>query len=288
MEITIMELSKSYKNIKALDSLSLNLHPGIHGLLGPNGAGKTTLMRTLATILSYDNGDITDVEGNSWKKPKNIKGKIGYLPQQFGMYRYLKVKEALGSIAILKNIPREKEKIQIELALERTNLSELSERRVGQLSGGMLRRLGIAQAILGEPELLILDEPSVGLDPSERIYFRQMIREYGCGERIVLISSHIVSDLESMCGSLSIMHKGTVLANGNVSDIRKLAEGKIAQVELEERAFDVFQKNHTIISFEHKGNYFRAKYLATDGEVSEKLEANLEDTYTYIIHGGQI
>ncbi len=288
MEITIRDLSKFYKNVMALDQLTLNLYPGIHGLLGSNGAGKTTLMRILATITSYDSGEITDNAGNSWKKPQNVKRKLGFLPQQFGMYRYLKVKEALQNVAILKNIPEAEEKKQIEIAMERTNLSELSDRKVGYLSGGMLRRLGIAQAILGEPELLILDEPSVGIDPSERIYFRQMIREYVNGSRIVLISSHIVSDLESICESISIMHKGKLLADGNINNIRKLAEGHIAEKKLDENAFDELQKDHTIISFNHIGNLYKVKYLINEGETPGDLETNLEDSYSYLIHGRQI
>ena len=217
MDIVINNLSKSYKKtVKALDGICLTIEPGIHGLLGPNGAGKTTLMKILATILSPDQGEIHWGENQSWNVPMSIKKDIGYLPQQFGMYQYLTVKEALKNVALLKNIPKIHEKEQVDKAIIRANLQKLENRRVGQLSGGMLRRLGIAQAILGEPKLLILDEPSVGLDPAERINLRKLIRDYDNGERIILLSTHIVSDVESLCSMVTVMNRGRILFSGTV------------------------------------------------------------------------
>ena len=205
MSIVLSGLSKHYGKTLALDHISLTINPGIHGLLGSNGAGKTTLMRILATILNSDAGEITWGDAVNWKRPGSVKGLLGYLPQQFGMYKHLRVEEALRCVALLKDIPKEQEEAQVKLVMEQMNLEQYARRKVGQLSGGMLRRLGVAQAMLGNPKLLILDEPSVGLDPEERINLRKTIRDYAARDRIVLISSHIVSDVESLCDEVSIV-----------------------------------------------------------------------------------
>ena len=283
MSIRICDLTKSYKNIKALNEINLTIEPGVHGLLGPNGAGKTTLMRILATILPADQGCITWGTELDWKDTMRIKGKVGYLPQQFGMYKYLKVREALENVALLKDIPSTQAKKQIQIALERTNLTQFVDRRVGQLSGGMLRRLGIAQAVLGEPDLLILDEPSVGLDPAERINLRKLIREYDNGERIILLSSHIVGDIESLCKFVTIVKKGSVIHSGTLSEVRGIAKNRVVEDSMSEAEFRTLEESHSIINFAVMDTGYKVRYLTHDGETGTFVPPTLEDSYTYII-----
>ena len=215
MPLEITNLCKSFKKTQALDSITLSIAPGVHGLLGDNGAGKTTLLRILATVLEADSGSIA-WDGLHWEKPMQVKTHIGYLPQTFAFYRRLRIKEALKMVAILKNVPKE----AIHPALERTHLLPYVDYRISSLSGGTLRRLGLAQAMLGEPKLLLLDEPTVGLDIEERLFFQKTIREYAAGERIVLMSCHIAQDIVRTCDSISILHKGKVLASGALSQFQ--------------------------------------------------------------------
>ena len=287
MSIEINGLSKHYGKITALDHVSLSIHPGIHGLLGSNGAGKTTFMRILATILSSDAGEITWGEHINWKKPGSVKGLLGYLPQQFGMYKYLKVTEALKFVALLKDIPKAQEEEQVSLMLEKMNLSEYAGRRGGQLSGGMLRRLGVAQAMLGQPKLLILDEPSVGLDPEERINLRKTIRDYGVDGNTVLISSHIVNDVESLCDEVSIMHRGRVLVSGNTQKIQTAAACKVQEEILNEDDLRRLEKTETIIQFIPENGKYRVRYLTDKPLKGSSVMPTLEDSYAYIIKKDQ-
>lgn len=286
MDIVINSLSKSFKKVQALDDVNLAIAPGIHGLLGPNGAGKTTLMRILATILDADKGEIAWGDYN-WKQPRAVKEKIGYLPQHFGMYKYLKVDEALLNVALLKNIPRQREKEQVALAMERAHLTQYAKRKVGHLSGGMLRRLGVAQAILGEPSLLIMDEPSVGLDPAERINLRKLIRDYNNGQRIILISSHIVNDVESLCDKVSVMNRGRALVTGSTPEIQAMAGCNIIEETMNEAMFRELEKSHTVINFTPVDSGYRVRYLADGQTEANATSPNLEDSYTYIIQKDQ-
>jgi len=281
MNISIRDLTKTYKKIMALDRINLEIEPGIHGLLGPNGAGKTTLMKILATVLDYDSGEII-CEGADWAKPKTVRKFIGYLPQYFGMYKYLKVEEALRDVALLKDVPTVNRAEEISFAMEKTNLTEYAKRKVGQLSGGMLRRLGVAQALIGDPQFLILDEPSVGLDPLERINFRKLVRDLNDGSRIILISSHIVSDIESLCGSLSIIDKGHVLVTGPTVEIRSHANGFIAEELMPEDRLREIEQSGAVLNFEHCGENYKVRYLSNIKGVSETL-ATLEDSYAMYV-----
>jgi ABC-2 type transport system ATP-binding protein len=283
MDIVITNLSKSYKKVQALSGVNLKITPGIHGLLGPNGAGKTTLMPILATILSADQGEIVWGDALDWRHPKDVKGKAGYLPQQFGMYKYLKVEEALKNVALLKNVPKAQENEQVGRAMERANLTEYAGRKVGQLSGGMLRRLGVAQAILGEPSLLIMDEPSVGLDPAERINLRKLIRDYVDGERIVLISSHIVTDVESLCDKVSVMNLGKILISGSTREIQANASHNIREEIMSKEAFRELEAKYTVINFTPVNSGYRVRYLTDEESHEVSVSSCLEDSYTYII-----
>ena len=287
MNINIKKLEKIYgkrKNkVVALNGVDLEIIPGIHGLLGPNGAGKTTLIKVLTTTLYFDRGEITWGDNLNFKNSKEIKKKIGYLPQKFGMYKFLTVYETLKNIAILKNIERKEEEYQIELALNRSNLYEYKDRKVGNLSGGMLRRLGIAQAILGEPKLLLLDEPTVGLDPNERINFRKLIREYNKKDRIVIISSHIVNDIDSLCDYVSIFNKGNIVVSDKVDRVRNIANDYIRDEVINEDLFIKLEKNNKIISYLPVGQNYKTRYLDNKAKVNNNIKANIEDSYTYLM-----
>jgi ABC-2 type transport system ATP-binding protein len=191
----------------------------MYGLLGKNGAGKTTLMRILTTILPYNSGSV-EVCGIPYKQAKEIRKITGYLPQDFSLYPSLTVYEALDYCGVLSEIPKSERRERIAELLEKTNLTNQSLKKIKALSGGMKRRLGIAQAMLNDPKVLIVDEPTVGLDPEERVNFREMLTSYS-EERIVILSTHIVEDIEETCSEIGILHEGQLVFNGNVNDFKK-------------------------------------------------------------------
>ena len=211
MEISIRDVSKKYKGNKyGLKDFSLELKNGILGLIGPNGAGKSTLMRILATISKPTEGIITLDGIDIVKHPDTVRRILGYLPQDFGVYPNLTAKEFLEYIAAIKGFSGKSTRTRIESLLEELNLTAVMNRPIGTYSGGMKQRIGIAQVLIGDPGLLILDEPTVGLDPEERIRFRNLLTELS-GERIIILSSHIVSDIETMASEIAIVYQGRAL-----------------------------------------------------------------------------
>ena len=218
--IEMSNVSKIYKNETiALDNISLNIGKGVFGLLGRNGAGKTTLLRILTTILKPTEGDISvlGLEMNE-KNYKNIKPNIGYIPQEFGFYKEFTVKEIMEYICILRNIDPKKSRAVIDKALINLNLKAQKNKKYKNLSGGMKRRLGLAQAMLEEPEILIVDEPTAGVDPQERINIRNILSEYG-KEHTVIFSTHIIEDIEHICSELAILDFGKLIFWGDVKTI---------------------------------------------------------------------
>jgi len=218
MNITVNNLTKKYGRNTALNNVSVVINEGMYGLLGKNGAGKTTLMRILTTILPYDSGSV-EVCGIPHKNAREIRKIVGYLPQDFSLYPSLTVYEALDYCGILSEIPKVERKTRIAELMEKTNLTGESGKKVRALSGGMKRRLGIAQAMLNDPKVLIADEPTVGLDPEERVNFREMLTSYSVG-RIVILSTHIVEDIEETCGEIGILQKGSLAFNGNIVEFK--------------------------------------------------------------------
>ena len=220
------DLSKAYKGVQALKEFNLKLNPGILGLLGPNGAGKSTLMRMLATITKPTEGAILWNGQDVVKDPEVIRSVLGYLPQDFGVYPNLSAQEFLEYMAAIKGMSGAKTRQKISDLLDLVNLREAARRPLGGYSGGMRQRVGIAQALLNDPQLLIVDEPTVGLDPEERVRFRNLLSDLS-GERIVILSTHIVSDVESTATDIAIIHKGHLKARARPEQLLKQMEGSV-------------------------------------------------------------
>ncbi|MEU4562189.1 ABC transporter ATP-binding protein [Actinoplanes sp. NPDC023936] len=214
---------RRHKARTALDGLDLSLDTGVHGLLGPNGAGKTTLMRVLSTVLPATSGAVMllgrDVRQE--RDRREIRRRLGYLPQAFGSYPRFTVREFVSYFAWLKEMPASRSAAAVEQAIARVGLADRADTRMKELSGGMLRRAGLAQALVNEPELLLLDEPTAGLDPEQRVTFRQLVREIGL-DTTVLISTHIVEDVASVCDQIVLMGDGRIVLRGTPADLERL------------------------------------------------------------------
>lgn len=277
--IEIKELNKFYgKKKQALSNVNLTIEQGMFGLLGRNGAGKTTLMKTLATLLKKQSGSIS-VCGISIENAKEIRKIVGYLPQDFSMYPTMTVIEAMDYLGILSGIGTKERKERIDLLLKKVNLTEHKNKKVKALSGGMKRRLGIAQALLNDPKVLIVDEPTAGLDPEERIRFRNLLCDVS-EERIVILSTHIVGDIEATCENLAILNEGSILYCGTVSDLLDTANGKVFSKMVDKRDLPKLKKEYNIIGMHSQGNKTYIRFLA---EVpypdAESCEPNIEDAY---------
>jgi ABC-2 type transport system ATP-binding protein len=228
MNLTITNLSKTYSNgLKALNNINLEIGSGMFGLLGPNGAGKSSLMRTIATLQEADSGSITLGDIDVVKQKDEVRKVLGYLPQDFGFYPKVSAWDMINHFAILKGIADPKERKEIcEALLNQTNLFEARKRNIGDYSGGMRQRFGIAQALLGNPKLVIVDEPTAGLDPMERNRFHNLLSEIG-ENVIVILSTHIVDDVRNLCSNMVIMNQGTILLSGKPTETINNMNGKI-------------------------------------------------------------
>ena len=227
LELAIEGISKSYPGRGlALDAFSLTLGPGVLGLLGPNGAGKSTLMRILATLTRPSAGAVLWNGVDVAKAPDTLRAVLGYLPQDFGVYPHLTAVEFLGYLAALKGLAPGTSRQRIDELLNALNLWEARAVPLGEYSGGMRQRVGIAQALLNDPELLIIDEPTVGLDPEERVRFRNLVAELA-GKRIVLLSTHIVSDVEATAERIAILHHGRLVASGTPEALLQAVQGRV-------------------------------------------------------------
>lgn len=284
MEISIKGLSKKYKGNKyGLKNFDLELKNGILGLIGPNGAGKSTLMRILATISKPSEGLITFNGIDIVKSPDNVRKVLGYLPQDFGIYPNLTAVEFLIYMAAIKGYTGKGIKMRIEALLEELNLIDVRDRPIGTYSGGMKQRIGIAQVLLGDPKLLILDEPTVGLDPEERVRFRNMLMELS-GERIVILSSHIVSDIETIANDVAIVYQGRLLEHNSQSTVLKTVENQVYETILTNEEFDSFRMQYTISNSMRKNDGWAVRFTLNDGEkITERpvqpVTGTLEDAY---------
>lgn len=247
MELIIENLSKTYSNgVKALQDVNLRISKGMFGLLGPNGAGKSTLMRTIATLQDADTGTIFLGDLNVMENKEELRKVLGYLPQEFGVYPKVTAYDMLDHIAVLKGIQTGRKEI-VESLLQRVNLWDVRKKALGGFSGGMKQRFGIAQALLGEPKLIIVDEPTAGLDPGERNRFYNLLSEIG-EQVIVILSTHIVDDVKELCSQMAIIDKGRVLYAGAPDAALLSIKGKIWEKSLSKQALKEYNQQHPIIS----------------------------------------
>lgn len=249
MELIIDNLSKTYSNgVKALQNISLEIPKGMFGLLGPNGAGKSTLMRTIATLQEADNGSISLGDIDVLKQKNELRQVLGYLPQQFGLYPKISAEVLLNHFAVLKGITNKSERKELVKALlHKTNLYEVRKQNLKGYSGGMKQRFGIAQALLNNPKLLIVDEPTAGLDPVERNRFYNVLSELG-EQTVVILSTHIVDDVKELCTNMAIINQGQVCLKGNPLRILEDLKGKVYKKTIEKPELSLYKQNYQVIS----------------------------------------
>ena len=281
--IVIQNLNKFYGRKQALFDVNLQIEQGMFGLLGRNDAGKTTLMKILATLNPSKDGEIT-ICGVPIENAKEIRRIIGYLPQEFSMYPSMSVIEAMDYLGILSGMDSRERKERTEILLKRVNLMEHKNKKVKALSGGMKRRLGIAQALLHDPKVLIVDEPTAGLDPEERIRFRNLLSEVA-EDRIVILSTHIVGDIEATCENIAILHDGRLLYNGTVDALLTAATGKVLTKIVNKADLPKLRKEYHITSMLALGNQTHIRFLS-DIPVpnAEECEPNMEDAYMLYLY----
>lgn len=284
MELFVENVSKKFKDMIAVDDVSLRITPGVWGLLGANGAGKTTLMRMIAGIMEPSSGKIY-YNGIPIKELReSYRDIFGYLPQDFGFYPEFSVKDYLEYVAALKGLVANDSKKKIEELLERLTLSHVKNKKIAKLSGGMKRRVGIAQALLNDPEVLILDEPTSGLDPGERVRFRNLLSEFA-HDRIVLISTHIVSDVEYIATQNAIMKKGKLLSTGTTEELVQQVNGKVWSATIPMNLLSEYESKLQIVNIrnEERGTA-SIRYLAEKPliENSSEQAPHLEDLYLWL------
>lgn len=282
MELKVENLYKSYKKKEALKGINVILNKGTYGLLGENGAGKSTLMRILATVdfptngqILYDGKDIINLD----EEYRNI---IGYMPQDYNVYPGFTAKDFLEYMGALKGIQKEKLKVRIPEVLEFVNLTEVTNKKVKTFSGGMKRRIGIAQAIINDPKILILDEPTAGLDPKERIRFSNIISDMS-KEKIVLLSTHIVSDIEAIANELIVIKNGEILEMGNIDKLIKNVKNKVWETTVGQDTFNQLRKERSVIHLKQAGGKVQVRFVGEQYPDIENLpvEPTLEDYYMF-------
>lgn len=282
MELVISNVSKQYKEVKALDNVSLTLTPGVWGLLGANGAGKTTLIKTICTLIKSCSGQILWEGKNVSFCNEEYLSKISYLPQHFGSDSQFTVADYLEYMSALKGLKKEEYMPKIQKLLAEVSLSENINMKMKNLSGGMLRRLGIAQALLNEPSVLVLDEPTVGLDPKERVHFRKILSEYA-GNKITLLSTHIVSDVESLANFILIMHKGKIIMTGTPKELCSKIQNMVWEHEIEKKKIQSFDKMCVVNMKNTENDMVLVRYVA-DQPITPNLTPmppTLEDVYMW-------
>ena len=284
--IEISHVTKKYSNgVLALDDISFCVGSGVFGLLGHNGAGKTTLMKALVTVLSPSTGTIRVCGFDSRKQGNEVRERIGYLPQELAMYPSLSVFDFVNYMAELKGIHDKK---AVNEVLEQVEMLEFSKRKIKQLSGGMKRRVGIAQALLGNPQILVVDEPTAGLDPEERVRFRGLLSRYAREGRTVLLSTHIVEDVHQLCEELAVLRKGRLFYAGTSAALLERVKGKIKLLHLEnENQLVELQKKSVVLQTTYESHGLTARIMDEDssfpGAVTDT--ATLEDAYVYCMGG---
>ena len=284
MELTIEHLNKQFKDKTAVDDVCLSLTPGVWGLLGANGAGKTTLMRMIADIMKPTSGKILFDGKNIYTMGEEYRNQFGFLPQDFGFFRDFTVKDYLEYVAALKDVPSRTSRKKIDSLLDTLTLSDVKNEKITKLSGGMQRRVGIAQAMLNDPQILIMDEPTAGLDPGERVRFRNFISEFS-HDRIVLISTHIVSDIEYIATQNTIMKAGKILDVGTTDKLVKQVVGKVWTCIVPVDKLPMYEMQLRVINQRGEdNNQVSIRYLADEPKISNSVMAppRLEDLYLWL------
>jgi len=290
MNLEIKNLSKTYDNgVEAMKDVNLSIGKGMFGLLGPNGAGKSTLMRTIATLQDADAGTVHFGDIDVAKDPDALRRTLGYLPQEFGVYPSVTAEEVLNHIADLKGIANKKERKEVvEALLQKINLYDVRKKKLGTYSGGMKQRFGIGQALLGDPQLIIADEPTAGLDPIERNRFYNLLSEIG-ENIVVILSTHIVEDVSTLCNDMAIIGDGEVLLTGSPEEIEDSLNGKLWELQIEKSEIKSYESEFNVIS----SRFHMGKLIITvvaDDSPSEKFTAKvpaLEDAYFNVLFNQQ-
>lgn len=284
MELCIEHITKKFRDIVAVDDISLRITPGVWGLLGANGAGKTTLMRMIAGIMKPSSGKILydGIPINQLKE--KYRDVFGYLPQEFGFYPEFTVKDYLEYVSVLKGLDAKESKCRIHELMERLTLSAVRNKKIAKLSGGMKRRVGIAQALLNDPEILILDEPTSGLDPGERVHFRNLLSEFA-HDRIVLISTHIVPDVEYIANQNAVMKEGRLIAKGTTEELVKIIDKKVWTARIPMACLPEYERKLQIVNLRNEEkNQIAIRYLAEEPctDNSQPTTPHLEDLYLWM------
>lgn len=280
--LQIKNLSKTYANgVTAMDQVDLTIEQGMFGLLGPNGAGKSTLMRTIATLQQPDQGSIMFNDIDVQKDPQALRLKLGYLPQDFDVYPRISAYDLLDHMAVLKGLSKKLERKQaVEGLLAQTNLFDVRKKAVSTFSGGMRQRFGIAQALLGDPELIIVDEPTAGLDPEERNRFHNLLSDIG-ENKVVILSTHIVDDVEELCSRLAVMADGKIQITGHPADLVDTLQGRVWRKIVEKSELSEHQQAYDVISTRLKAGR-TVIHVVADQQPDpqfESLAPDLEDVY---------
>lgn len=289
-KLDIKNISKTYKNgtVKALDDFSVTLTPGVYGLLGPNGTGKSTLMNIITDNLNSDSGKVLYNDEDIKKLGKDYRTVLGYMPQQQGLYDDFTLNRFLWYMSALKGLKKKEAKDKITSLLDTVNLTGSAHKKLGGFSGGMKQRALIAQALLNDPKILILDEPTAGLDPKERIRIRNFISEIA-EDKIVLISTHVVSDIEFIAKEIILLKQGKLVSHNTCPNLLSEIENKVVEVEIEREELKYYQDNYRVSNLYHNGEKIVVR-LVTDNppenHYSKIVKPTLEDLYLYVFEQG--
>ncbi len=281
--LVMKEVSKSFGSFQAVSDINLEFTNGVYGMLAPNGAGKTTIIKMITTLLFPSRGEILYDGEDIYRMGERFRSLVGYLPQQFGYYRNYSPKQYLLYLAALKGMEHKKAIVKTEELLELVSLSDVKNKKMKKFSGGMLQRVGIAQAMLNDPKILILDEPTAGLDPKERVRFRNIISTFS-KDRIVILSTHIVSDIESIANRVIMLKDKQLLCNDTIQEICKTVQGKVYETYVGEADFENFRKQHFVLSNRQEEDKIQIRFILDGGKEAQfvPVTPNLEDVFLYI------
>ncbi len=284
--LELVNIAKVYRGgVRGVEGVTLRLGPGLVGLLGPNGAGKSSLMRVAATVTRPSSGQVLFDGGDAVARPDLLRRNLGYLPQDFGVYPHLSAREFLSYLAAVKGMRARTARARIGELLDLLDLSGAGKRPLGKYSGGMLRRVGIAQALLADPRVLIVDEPTAGLDPAQRVVFRNLLADLA-GDRVVLLSTHIVSDVESVAADIAIMAGGRLLLRGSPDDVLRQADGQVWEVTVPPGELAALRDRHPVSKMVRTAAGVQVRVLAPSTPTADAaaVQPDLEDAYLTIVH----